>query len=62
MKIWRANKMLVKTKSDLWKMSEIRAILFHFERGDYGDDKTTATRAALNDIISMAKEDNKTCL
>lgn len=54
--------MLVKTKSDLWKMSEIRAILFHFERGDYGDDKTTATRAALNDIISMAKEDNKTCL
>ena len=54
--------MLVKTKSDLWKMSEIRAIIFHFERGDYGVDQINATRAALKGIISMAKEDNKTCL
>ena len=54
--------MLVKTKSDLWKMSEIRDIIFHFERGDYGDDEVIATRAALKGIIRMAKEDNKTCL
>ena len=54
--------MLVKTKSDLWKMSEIREIIFHFERGDYSDDEIVATRAALKDIISMAKEDNKTCI
>lgn len=53
--------MLVKTKSDLWKISEIRNIIFHFERGDYGDDEVIATRAALKGIISMAKEDNKTC-
>ena len=42
---------------DVWKISQIREIIYHFKRGDYGDDEAIATTAALNDIITMAKED-----
>ena len=42
-------------------MSEIRSIIFHFERGDYGDDEIIANHLALKGIISMAKDDNKMC-
>ena len=47
-----------KAQTDLWKMSQIREVIFHYKRGDYGDDEIIAARAALIDIIKMAKEDD----
>ena len=42
---------------DIWKLSQIREIIYHFKRGNYGDDEVIATTAALKDIIMMAEED-----
>ena len=46
-----------KVDRELWKLSQIRATIRQFQKGDYGADEVIATYAALNDIIQIAKED-----
>lgn len=42
---------------DVWKISQVRKIISGYKKGDYGDDELIAARAALNNIIAVAKED-----
>lgn len=45
-----------KVTRELRKLSQIRAVIGQFLKGDYGDDEVIATREVLGDVIAIIKE------